>query len=113
MASEVVEAAEKILGQTLLSSNHSIVLGGSTQWQRLPHTPVSSIHAPRGVDIDIDSRGDGWVRGPGHAVEVRYVAGMADNVEQLPEPIKHALLRGENDNAFLALLRPYRRVRFS
>lgn len=113
MASEVIDAAERFLKQTLLRAEHKLTLAGSTQWQRLPHSPVRSIDAPRGVDIDIDALGDGWVRGPGHAIEVRYVAGMADNVEELPLPIRDALRRGENDNAFEPLLRPYRRVQLN
>lgn len=107
----VIDAAEKFLGQQLLRSEHSLTLPRASTWQRLPHTPILSIDAPRGAHIDIDASGDGWVLCPGHPIHVRYVAGMAEKVDALPEPIREALRRGENDNAFEPLLRPYRRVR--
>jgi len=77
---------------------------------------------------DIDTSGDGWVRiaDPGGISRVRVSgnAGMATLQHDVPEPIRHGVLRlvahlyasrdgqaGDPPAAVTALWRPYRRVR--
>jgi hypothetical protein len=83
-----------------------------------------------GYAIDVDSSGDGWVRvaQPDGALRVRVTgtAGMADDENGVPEPIRQGVLRlvahlftardgegGEPPAAVTALWRPYRRMRLS
>jgi len=85
--------------------------------------------------IDVDASGDGWVRltnsGGAARVRVSASAGMAADTNELPEPLRHGILRlvghlfasrdgggiggpgGEPPAAVTALWRPYRRMRLS
>lgn len=116
----------------------------SCAWQRLTVTPVRSIDEVDQVDsnglatplasdafaVDIDGTGDGWVRMPRpgvvRRVRVSGTAGMADDENGVPEPIRQGVLRlvahlftdrdgdgGEPPAAVTALWRPYRRLRLA
>jgi uncharacterized phiE125 gp8 family phage protein len=112
-------------------------------------TPVRSIDAVEGLApdggavalaaetyaIDIDPSGDGWVRlidaGGAARVRVAATAGMASGTNEVPEPLRHGILRlvghlfasrdgggvggpgSEPPAAVTALWRPYRRMRLS
>jgi uncharacterized phiE125 gp8 family phage protein len=133
---------ESFINQVVIARDFAMDLPVSGAWERLPVTPVRSIGevdridpngsaAPLASDsyaIDIDSAGDGWVRvsqGDG-ATRVRVAgrAGLADDENGVPEPIRHGVLRlvahmfttrdgegGEPPAAVTALWRPYRRMR--
>lgn len=133
---------ESFLNRVVLSRAFVEELSVSREWQRLRSAPVQSItdvsafRRDGGVSqlsageytVDIDARGDGWVRvtSPMDAarLQVSGVAGMAAGVNDVPEPIRHGVLRltahlfanrdgaeGEPPAAVTALWRPYRRVR--
>lgn len=135
---------EAFLNQVLVARDFTVEVPASTSWMRLPLTPVKSIGsvAALGTDgspsvlagdayaIDIDANGDGWVKlnaMPGAArVAVSGRAGMAEDCNGIPEPIRHGILRltahlfasrdedgGEPPAAVTALWRPYRRMRLS
>jgi uncharacterized phiE125 gp8 family phage protein len=119
------------------------MLPPGAQWQRLGLTPVRAIDevAAIGADgsasllpadeyeVDIDSRGDGWVRannGGAHKIRVRGQAGMSIDQNGVPEPLRQGILRliahlfatrdgtgGEPPAAVTALWRPYRRMRLA
>lgn len=120
-------------------------LPASRAWQRLGVTPVHAITAVTGLPadgpafalpvgsyaLDLDGNGDGWIRitEPGNAsrIEVTVDAGLAVNWDDVPEPLRLAILRlaGYLYNyrdaaqdpgppaAVAALLRPWRRMRLS
>jgi uncharacterized phiE125 gp8 family phage protein len=133
---------EAFTGQVLIARDFTVEVAASAAWQRLPLTPVRSIDAVEAVGIDgsatalpsgayaldIDARGDGWVRLSGLAtsgrLRVRGRAGSASDVNGVPEPLRQGILRlvahlhahrdgpaGEPPAAVTALWRPYRRVR--
>lgn len=133
---------ESFTGQVLVARPFEEVLPPGGQWQRLGLTPVRTIDevallAPEGTatvfpsgefEIDIDSRGDGWVRvhGGGGKIRVRGEAGMAVDANGIPEPLRQGILRliahlfatrdgsgGEPPAAVTALWRPYRRMRLA
>lgn len=135
---------EAFINQVLVARDFSAELPAKGQWTRIPLTPVKSITgiealAPDGTAIllasdsyqlDIDSNGDGWVRmtaDPGTSrVRVSGRAGIAEEENGVPEPIRHGVLRlvahlfasrdddgGEPPAAVTALWRPYRRMRLS
>jgi len=133
---------EEFTRRVLIARSFSEVLRASGEWQRLSLSPVRSIDLIEAIGangvatpmpasafaIDIDSAGDGWVRliASGGAARVRVTAsaGMAADCNELPEPLRHGILRlvghlfasrdgdlGEPPAAVTALWRPYRRMR--
>ena len=135
---------EQFLGQWLILSEARETVRADGGWQRLSARPVSAI---LGVDavgpdgaaealpvnaysVDIDASGDGWVRArplSGQRVlAVRYRAGMAEDADGLPEPIRQGIVRlaAEHFSArggevasppavVSALWRPWRRMRLA
>jgi uncharacterized phiE125 gp8 family phage protein len=132
---------EAFTGQLLMARGFEDMLPGGGAWQRLSITPVRAIETveriavdgstvallPGEYEVDIDSRGDGWVRAPGDGrVRVSGQAGMADDANGVPEPLRQGILRlvahlhscrdsegGEPPAAVTALWRPYRRMRLA
>jgi uncharacterized phiE125 gp8 family phage protein len=133
---------EAFINQVVIAREFVLDLPASGAWERLPITPVRSIGEVDAVcddgsvlplangayAIDIDSSGDGWVRmvqGNGaKRVRANGSAGMADDENGVPEPIRQGVLRlvahlvtardgegGEPPAAVTALWRPYRRLR--
>ena len=131
---------EAFLNQVVIARDFSQELTASASWQRLRLSPVqviASVEAleggvatplpPTSYAADIDTSGHGWVRiaEPGSIgrVSVTGVAGMAAQEHDVPEPIRHGVLRlvahlyasrdgqtGDPPAAVTALWRPYRRV---
>lgn len=140
-ASECCEAFTRV---TLVDSEIEQALPARPAWTRLDRAPVRailSVAAPgAGTEpaalaaadygIDIDARGDGWVRvtrsGSGRVL-VRYRAGLAPDWNGIPEPLRQGIVRmathlyahrdGEDGAgppaAVTALWLPYRRLRLS
>ena len=135
---------EAFTGQLLIRRPVSVELRASGDWQRVGPSPMRAISGVEalGVDgsaealaaeaygIDIDARGDGWVRltaiGEARRVRVTGEAGMASDCNGVPEPIRQGILRlvahlfasrdqpgGEPPAAVTALWRPYRRMRLA
>ena len=135
---------EQFTGRALIARQFTETLSVGSQWQRLSPTPVRTIElvealaedgsatvlAAGSYAIDIDSSGDGWIRmmaGLGAAkLRVTGEAGMADDGNGLPEPIRQGIVRlaahlfnardgggGDPPAAVTALWRPYRRIRLS
>jgi uncharacterized phiE125 gp8 family phage protein len=135
--------AEGYLGQMLLRRGVSETLPATGEWQRLGASPVAALTAVIGIPaegasfaltadaykLDINSKGDGWLRvlRPGSAgrVQLSYQAGMSASWAELPEVIRLAVLRLaahlhlHRDNpddvgppeGVATLLRPWRRMR--
>lgn len=134
---------EAFTGQVLVVRGFVEVIAATSEWQRLTLNPVRSIDLVEAVAadgsaaglavadyaVDIDARGDGWVRIVG-AVEGRIrvsgQAGMASDANGVPEPLRQGILRlvahlfatrdsggGEPPAAVTAMWRPYRRMRLS
>lgn len=130
---------ESFTGQVLVARPFEEVLPPSGQWQRLSLTPIRAIEEVAAMaadgsatalavpeyEMDIDSRGDGWVRVPSGdtKIRVRGQAGMAADPNGIPEPLRQGILRliahlfttrdgsgGEPPAAVTALWRPYRRM---
>lgn len=132
---EAMTLCQGFIRQVLIRASMTEHLEASASWQRLTHFPVQSIDAvtlPDGTAletgnyaVDIDSAGDGWVRSvEGQALRVVYRAGLAEDFDGLPEPLKSGIsrmanwLRENHDGseppaAVTALWRPYRRLRLS
>ena len=133
---------EAFVGQVLVARPFEEVLPAGGQWQRLGLTPVRSIDEVAAVaadgstvalaagdyEVEIDSRGDGWVRAAGGDRKLRVggQAGMAVDANGVPEPLRQGILRliahlfatrdgggGEPPAAVTALWRPYRRMRLA
>lgn len=135
---------EAFINQMVISRPFDVDVPASGAWERLEPTPIRSISAvaaidgegmetplpPTGYATDIDSSGDGWVRllepGDWRRVRVTGTAGMADEENGVPEPIRQGVLRlvahlftardgngGEPPAAVTALWRPYRRMRLA
>lgn len=135
---------EAFLNRVVIARDFSIEVPASGLWERVPLTPVRAISSVVALDangietvlasnnyaVDIDSSSDGWVRAadPNGAGRVRVTgtAGMADNENGVPEPIRQGVLRlaahlftardGEGSEppaAVTALWRPYRRLRLA
>ena len=106
-----VRHAEAFTGRTLLVRAGTARLAASSDWKRLPVTPVRSITTVTGIPadgasfvlpagdyaVDIDKDGDGWVRvmnaGAAKRIDVSFTAGVAEVWEDLPEPVRLAALR--------------------
>lgn len=135
---------EAFLNQVVIARDFQVDLPASGAWERLPLTPVGAITSVEAINsagaasplasadyvIDIDSSGDGWVRvsRSDGAIRLRVGgrAGMADDENGVPEPIRQGVLRlvahlftsrdsagGDPPAAVTALWRPYRRLRLS
>lgn len=135
---------EAFLGRVVIARAFSVDVAASGEWQRVGLTPVIAIHSVASVDaagletvlpigaysMDIDSSGDGWVRAhqADGALRLRVsgIAGMADDENAVPEPIRQGVLRlvahlftsrdgagGDPPAAVTALWRPYRRLRLA
>src|SRR5438874_13159225 len=102
---------EAFLNQVIIARDFELDLPASGAWERLPIMPVRSITSLDSLDlggvpsllasdsytIDIDFSGDGWVRvaQPTGTSRVRVAgrAGMADDENGVPEPIRQGVLR--------------------
>lgn len=134
---------ECFTGQLLISRDFALALPATASWQKVGPAPVRSIAqiemiAPNGssavlpaadFEVDIDSRGDGWVRllkPVSGRIIVSGTAGLADDPNGVPEPLRQGILRlvahlfsardgdgGEPPAAVTALWRPYRRMRLA
>ena len=132
---------EAFLNQVVVAREFSQELTPSASWQRLRLGPVQAITSVEAVEAgvatplpltgfatDVDTSGDGWVRiaepGAIDRVRVTGTAGMAVQEHDVPEPIRHGVLRlvghlyasrdgqaGDPPAAVTALWRPYRRMR--
>jgi uncharacterized phiE125 gp8 family phage protein len=134
---------ESFVGQVLIARQFEETLPATGAWQRLSLTPVRTIDsvsmlaadgssgalATGEYEVDIDSRGDGWVRAlavrDGRLV-VTGMVGLAIDPNGVPEPLRQGILRliahlfatrdgngGEPPAAVTALWRPYRRMRLA
>ena len=131
---------ESFTGQLLICREFAVMLPAKAGWQRVGPAPVRSIAQVETVatdgsaailpasdfEVDIDSRGDGWVRllrPAGGRIRVNGAAGLADDPNGVPEPMRQGILRlvahmfatrdgdgGEPPAAVTALWRPYRRM---
>lgn len=140
LANAALGMAEQFLGQMLIARTVHEMLPATTGWQRMVAGPVRSITAVAGVAsdgsvttlpviayaIDIDVRGDGWVRlidaGGARRVQVTATAGCANGWDALPPTLRHgvvmlaAYLFSERDMtrpppaAITAFWRPFRRM---
>lgn len=140
IADSAFALAELFLGQVLIARAITEQLPVTSGWQRLTAGPIRSISDVAGLAadgavtslpligyaIDIDARGDGWVRisdaGGATRVQVTAVAGRADAWDALPRPVTQgivllgAYLFSERDatrpppSAITALWRPFRGV---
>lgn len=135
---------EAFINQVLIVRGFKEELRPSGAWQRLGLSPVRSIDTVEALAsdgtptllgagayaIDIDASGDGWVRvmsvGTTARVRVSATAGLAVGANEVPEPLRHGILRlvghlfasrdgdrGEPPAAVTALWRPFRRMRLS
>jgi len=137
------ELCEHFTGQVMIVRAVSEVLLASATWQRLGRTPVRAISGIEALTaegdavalpveayaVDIDARGDGWIRisAPSDAgrVRVSYEAGIATDWGQVPEALRQGMVRlaahlhAHRDAAgdmgppaaVTALWRPWRRLR--
>jgi uncharacterized phiE125 gp8 family phage protein len=105
------EHCEAFTGKALLTRGFAETMPARSAWQRLARTPVRAIASVAALAtdgtaqalasgdyaIDIDSRGEGWVRltAPGAAkrVLVGYQAGLAAAWADLPAALRHGVLR--------------------
>ncbi|MBA2920041.1 hypothetical protein GON01_08240 [Sphingomonas sp. MAH-20] len=142
LAATCLLLCEAFCGRIGLAREAVEILPASAEWSRLAAGPVRSITAVEGIPaegaaftlpvesyaIDIDAEGSGWVRvtTPGAAgrVRVTYLAGLADDWDRLPEPLRQGVVRltthlfahrddareGAPPAAVAALWRPWRRV---
>lgn len=138
LAETALGLAEQFLGQVLIARTVRSILPAASAWQRLVAAPVQAIAQVEalasdgswavlpvsGYAIDIDPRGDGWVRvidGGGAAqLRVTYTAGRADSWPALAAPLRQgavllaSYLFNERDTsrpppaAITALWRPFR-----
>lgn len=136
------DTCEAFLGRLLVARAVEETIPAPRGWTRLAAAPARAIEAVAAIGadgaaealpaeayaIDIDAAGEGWVRltGPIAAARVRvgYRAGLAEDPADLPEAIRHGILRlaahlhahretgGERPPAAVtALWRPWRRLR--
>ena len=133
---------EAFTGLVLLTRAASEVLAADGEWRRLGGTPVVGIDGVAALALDgaetglaagewsgdVDGNGDGWVRvraPEAGRVRVTYRAGMAEDWNGVPEPLRQGMLRlvahlhAHRDAAddagppaaVAALWRPWRRMR--
>jgi uncharacterized phiE125 gp8 family phage protein len=146
LVAAAAEHCEAFVGQALLARGFVETMPASRAWRRLTIGPVRAIGSvgtlpaegppeALAVDayaIDIDARGDGWVRlaapGDSRRIQVDYQAGMAGAWAALPAAVRHGIVRlaghfytsrtagaprpeAQPPAAVAALWRPYRRMR--
>ncbi|MGE4322922.1 MAG: phage head-tail connector protein [Sphingobium sp.] len=137
---------EQFIGQWLIVRAARETVTARRGWTRLAVRPVIAIDGMAVIDtqgaamalaadsyaIDIDGDGEGWIRvmAPdvqGKPVQVRYRAGMAEEMNGLPEPIRQGIVRLAADHhasragdgaspppaVVSALWRPWRRMRLA
>lgn len=135
---------EAFINQVVIARPFQCDLQATGAWERLPITPVRLMSDVSAVDstgaeapldaasytLDIDYAGDGWVRVPRPCsmtrIRVSGSAGIADDENGVPEPIRQGVLRlvahlyttrdGDDQEppaAVTALWRPYRRMRLA
>jgi len=133
-------ACEAFAGLVLIERAFAERIDADATWRRLAAAPVRSITSVALVDaggaetalaadayaIDVDARGDGWVRltGARGRALVRYAAGLAADWNGVPEPLRHGIVRlaahlylergaapAVPPAAVAALWRPWRRLR--
>jgi len=135
---------ETFINQVVIARDFTLDLAARGARERLPLTPVRSISAVESIgddgqaspmgsgsySVDIDSSGDGWVRAIAQngtrRVRATGAAGMADDENGVPEPIRQGVLRlvahmfttrdsegGGPPAAVTALWHPYRRLRLA
>lgn len=134
---------EQFTGRVLLRRGFAETMPAPLTWTRLRACPVHVISgldaigedasavalAPGAYLLDVDAGGEGWVRLTGSVaarrVRVRYEAGIAADWAELPEALRHGVVRlaahlyGARDRAdesappaaVTALWRPWRRLR--
>lgn len=139
------ELCEAFVGQAVIERGFSETIPAGRAWRRLSRSPVRAITSVEALGaggeaqalaagsfgIDIDARGDGWVRlasaGEARRTRVGYRAGLAGGWADLPAPLRQGMLRlaahfytsraaesarpVEPPAAVAALWRPYRRIR--
>ncbi len=131
---------EAFTGTAWIARDWQVWLARGPDWQRLPVAPVTAIGAVEAVDaggtaqplpveayaIDLDARGEGWVRltlaKESSRVRVTFAAGAAAGWEDLPPPLAQGvvllaahLIEGRGDAgappaAVAAFWRPWRRL---
>lgn len=134
---------EGFTGQLLICRDFGVMLPANAGWQKVGLTPVRSIAQVESIaadgsaailpasdfEVDIDSRGEGWVRvvkASDGRIRVSGKAGLADDPNGVPEPLRQGILRlvahlfvsrdgdgGDPPAAVTALWRPYRRMRLA
>ncbi len=147
LVAAAAELCEAFIGEALLERGFTETIPAGQAWRRLSLGPVRAIIQIEavaaegavqalpadGYGIDIDSRGDGWVRltGPGEVRRIRvgYEAGLAGAWADLPAALRQGILRlaahfytdraaegarpSEPPAAVAALWRPFRRLRLN
>ena len=145
LVAAAAEICEAFVGRPLLERDFTETLPAGRAWRRLNRGPVRSIAqvetAPvegpgqmlpaADYEIDIDWRGDGWVRllatREVQRIQVVYRAGLAAGWADLPAALRQGILRlaahfytnraaegagaSEPPAAVTALWRPFRRLR--
>ena len=138
MVTAARDVCEAFVGGPLVRRELTATVAADGAWQRLETAPVWAIGAVEAVDdagtatalpasayaIDIDARGEGWVRAPGTGrVRVTYQAGLAADAAAVPAPLTQGVIRlaahlytvrdtGQTPPAAVtALWRPWRRMR--
>lgn len=121
-----LDMCEAFTGQRPLRADITERIAADGCWQTLLSRPVTMIEASA-HEVDIDIYGIGRVRArvsDQRTVSVAFTAGLADEWEALPEPLRHgairlaaALFRGRSEDvpaappaAVTALWRPFRQM---
>ena len=130
------EMCETFLNQVLLARAFELDVRAGSGWTVLQVQPLRAISTVRRMNggqevsatsyrIDIDHEGRGFIAGlpEGETYTVTGVAGIAEDPNAVPEPIRQGILRlaaylfanrdgqiGELPKAVTALWRPYRRA---
>lgn len=145
LAAAAAELCEAFIGDALIERGFTETVPVGRAWRRLSRSPVREITQIEALPdegaaqvlpaadygIDIDSRGDGWVRltatGEVRRIRVGYRAGRAGTWADLPAALRQGIVRlaahfyasraaegargGEPPAAVAALWRPFRRIR--